>query len=193
MTTQHPSAEGLHDSGEVTPQPSSGTAGGFGSGADTAEVIRSEEQLDVARRAEVVGRVRISKRVVSEERQVTVTVRREELVVEELSTDASTSYGDEATSYGDTAGGGPGARTGGTTQGAAVLELVLSEEEVEVVTRVVPRERVRVFVDTVTGAVEVADTVAKEVVDVQGVDGDDLDRTDLDRTDLDRSERGMTR
>ncbi len=129
---------------------------------DTAEVIRSEERLDIGRRSEVVGRVRIAKRVVTEERQVTVTVRREELVVEELPADAATS----GSPHPDDGGSLLQQSTGGTHTSEPVLELWLSEEEVEVSTRVVPRERVRVYVDTVTGSVEVTETVGKEVVDV---------------------------
>ncbi len=152
MTSHHPPADALP-----------GTGGGMPAG-NAAEVVRSEERLDIGRRSEVVGRVRIAKRVVSEERQVTVTVRREELFVEELPTDT-----DARTSgavYSDDDGGLVQQSTGGTHTTEPVLELWLSEEEVEVTTRVVPRERVRVYVDTVTGAVEVSDTVGKEVVDV---------------------------
>ncbi|HYO39169.1 MAG TPA: DUF2382 domain-containing protein [Nocardioidaceae bacterium] len=158
MTSHHPSAEALHGMGGVT-APGSPDAVPAG---DTAEVIRSEERLDIARTSEVAGRVRIAKRVVTEERQVTVTVRREELVVEELPADAGAATS-AALADGD---GLVQQSTGAAHASEPVLELWLSEEEVEVSTRVVPRERVRVYVDTVTDSVEVAETVGKEVVDV---------------------------
>jgi uncharacterized protein (TIGR02271 family) len=142
MTSHHPSTEGLQAGG----RPDAGV-----------ELVRSEEQLHVSRHSEVAGRLRISKRVVSEERQVTVTVRREELVVEELPVDAAAAPSEGLLSAGD-----------GTRSTEPVLELWLSEEQVEVTTRVVPRERVRVFVESVTDSVQVSDTVAREVVDVDG-------------------------
>jgi stress response protein YsnF len=48
-----------------------------------------------------------------------------------------------------------------------VAEIWLSEEEVEVVTRVVPRERVRVHVNTITESLHVQEALAREVVDVE--------------------------
>ena len=117
---------------------------------DGIEVIRSEERLVAGTQRVVTGRVRLAKRIVVEERTVTVSVRREELVVEHLPPGPS----DVAT----------GLRP--SDAGAPVLELVLSEEEVEVVTRVVPRERVRVFVDTTQDSTAVEGTVRREVVDV---------------------------
>jgi uncharacterized protein (TIGR02271 family) len=130
--------------------------------AGTAEVVRSEERLLVGTRSHVVGRLRIAKRVVTEERVVTVTVRREELVVEQLpGADGQASL--ESLLVEQAAHGGDRADR---TAGPAV-DLWLSEEEVEVTTRVVPRERVRVYVDTVTAHVPVSGTVAREVVDVE--------------------------
>lgn len=123
-----------------------------------AEVVRSEERLQVGTRSEVVGRVRIAKRVVTEERTVTVTVRREELVVEEVPVDPSGAPGGLLTEH-------PGPGSSGTRTSPSV-EIVLSEEEVEVTTHVVPRERVRVYVDTVTELVEVDESVAREVVEL---------------------------
>jgi uncharacterized protein (TIGR02271 family) len=122
-----------------------------------AEVVRSEERLDVTTRVQEVGRVRIAKRVVTEQRVVTVNVRREELVVEELPVDPN--HAPLVVEHGGLSGGARG--------GPPVVEMWLSEEEVEVTTRVVPKERVRVFVDTVTEVAEVRDTVGREVVEVE--------------------------
>ena len=116
----------------------------------TVDVVLAEERLTAGTRTVERGRVRVAKRVVVEERTVTVQVRREELVVEHLPAGSGTL--DEA----------PARTTGGP-----VLELTLAEEEVEVVTRVVPRERVRVYVDTVSSTEAVEATVAREEAAVE--------------------------
>ena len=56
---------------------------------DAVEVIRSEERLVAGVERHVTGSVRIGKRIVTEERTVTVTVRREELYVENLTPEPS--------------------------------------------------------------------------------------------------------
>ena len=124
------------------------------------EVIRSEERLVAGVEREIVGSVRIGKRIVTEERTVTVTVRREELFVEELAASAAT------------AGRGIDAATGQRGTGP-VVTMTLSEEVPEVVVRVVPREQVRVYVDQVTSGQKVRADVAREVVEVDGVVVDD--------------------
>jgi len=128
---------------------------------DAAEVVRSEERLEVTTHTQVVGRVRVAKRVVTEERVITVSVRREELIVEELPVDPDHVHDGLVTER-------SGAGSDGTRTVAPVVDMWLSEEQVEVVTRTVPRERVRVFVDSETDFVDVAGTVAKEVVEVDG-------------------------
>jgi stress response protein YsnF len=132
---------------------------------DSVEVVRSEEQLRVGTRSEVSGRVRLVKRVVTEERTVTVTLRHEELVVEHLPAEEDEGAPGAVTVLPD---GAPqdGPRT--EAAGEPTLELLLCDEELEVVTRVVPRERVRVYVDSVVEVVEVRDDVQREVVDVEG-------------------------
>jgi len=99
--------------------------------------------------------------VITEERVVTVSVRREELVVEELPVDPDRPHGSLVTERSVTAADGAGTA-------AAVIDMWLSEEEVEVQTRIVPKRRVRVFVDTATDMIDVSGTVAREVVDVDG-------------------------
>lgn len=116
------------------------------------ELTRSEEVAVAGTQRVVTGRVRVTKRVVVEERTVTVPVRREEVVVEHLGPD------DALAPDAVTAG------AGGTS--APVVDLILHEEQVEVVTRAVPTERVRVFVDTVRETVAVDTTLAREVIDV---------------------------
>jgi uncharacterized protein (TIGR02271 family) len=119
------------------------------------EVVRREERLAVGTTRHAVGRVRVAKRVVTEQRTVTVTVRREELVVEQQPLPSDTSL-DEAEPFADRGG-------------APVLELVLSEEEVHTEVVVVPRERVRVYVDRVESSTQVSADLAREVVQVDRV------------------------
>ena len=63
-----------------------------------------------------------------------------------------------------------GAGAAAVDNGLPVLELVLLEEEMEVITRVVPREPVRVFLDSVETTTEVTEQLAHEVVAVDGVE-----------------------
>ena len=115
------------------------------SAGQPVEVVLAEERLLPGTRTVERGRVRVAKRVVVEERTVTVQVRREELVVEHLPAGADALVEPRA-----------------GTLGEPVLELTLAEEEVEVVTRVVPRERVRVYVDAVRSTESLEATVARE-------------------------------
>jgi uncharacterized protein (TIGR02271 family) len=118
------------------------------------EVVRSEERAEVGVERVARRRVRLVKRVVVE--QQVIELRREELHVEELPVADLALTGEE-----------PALAVGRREP----LELVLSEEEVVVTRRVVPRERVRVFVDTVRESAEVAFALRHEEVDVQDVSG----------------------
>jgi uncharacterized protein (TIGR02271 family) len=109
-----------------------------------AGVVRSEEQLRVSTRTEPTGRVRIRKTVTSQEVTRSVTLRREELSVEELPVQA------DADDNGRVADDGEGWE----------IELVLHEERLVVTT--VPVERVRVRVHRVTDEVEVAEVLRRE-------------------------------
>lgn len=112
----------------------SGDVGGMGSAAaaDGASFIRREERLRTDTVRVPVERVRLVKRVVVEQVTRTVEVRREELHVETLPVEGGA--------------GGPGGAAGGPTQ---PFEMVLHEEQVEMVKRLVPRERVRVSVERI--------------------------------------------
>src|SRR5215212_6150648 len=118
-----------------------------GSASDDA-TTRSEEQLRVGTASPERGRLR--KYVVTEEVQHTVPVRREEVRVErEPVIDSNVDR---------------------PTDGPAISdeehEMVLYEEEVVTEKRVVPKERIRLTKDTVTGEQQVADEVRKEQIDV---------------------------
>lgn len=127
---------------------------------DMAEVVRSEERLTVTTDVVPVERVRLVRSVVTELR--TVEVRREELRIEREP------LGGEAAAINV----GP---DGVADLGPTYLEIVLHEEEV--LTRTVPRERVRIYVDRATGEQHVQDTVRQEVVSVEMVDGGQATRS----------------
>lgn len=118
--------------------------------ADQAvEVVRTEEQLRVGTSTRVRERVRLRKRVVSEEVTRTVTVAREVLDVEHVPADPSDPWDHP-----------------GSEPAATDLEIVLHEERVTVTTVVVPVERVRVRVDRVTEQVAIAEVLRREEVEV---------------------------
>jgi uncharacterized protein (TIGR02271 family) len=113
---------------------------------EAVSLVRSEERLLLGRETRVSERVRLRKRVVSEDVTKTVTLRREELVVErEPITDAGVETdGHEPSTHEE-------------------LEIVLHEERVEVV--VVPVERVRVRVVRVEGERTVTEVLRREQIE----------------------------
>lgn len=115
---------------------------------DRAEVVRSEERLDVSTRRVPFGRAVLRKVIVVEQRTVTVDVAHEEVRLEIVP------IGDDADEV--------------APHGAhvALPELVLSEEQIVVTKRVVPVERVRLRVDEVALDVRVSEDVRREQVDV---------------------------
>jgi uncharacterized protein (TIGR02271 family) len=118
-------------------------------------MTRSEEELRVSTAERERGRVRLRKYVTTEQVQQTVPVRREQVRVErEPITDANLD-----------------AATSGPDLSEAEHEVILREEEPVVEKRVVPRERVRLDKDTVTGEEQVTEELRKEQVDVQDEDG----------------------
>lgn len=123
---------------------------------DGGELVAEAERLTARAVPEQGRRVRLRTRLVTEERQITVTVQREELVVDHL--DA------EGRSLGEPTPVRGGAAVQRGTEAAA--ELVLHREEVEVVKKVVPSERVRVFVDRMTTEQRVTENVSREQIEV---------------------------
>jgi uncharacterized protein (TIGR02271 family) len=131
-------------------------AGGYDREAtgDDDAMTRSEEELQVGSEARERGRVRLRKYVTTEQVQQTVPVQREEVRLErEPITDANR----------DAAMRGP-------DLSEAEHEVVLHEEQPVVEKRTVPKERVRLDKDTVTGQEQVAEEVRKEQIDVEGED-----------------------
>src|SRR5215204_3589235 len=113
-----------------------GTVGRDVSGPTTDDAMtRSEEELRVGTSERERGRVRLRKYVTTEQVQQTVPVQRERVRVErEPITDANRD-----------------AATSGPDISEEEHEVILREEEPVVEKRVVPRERVRLDKDTVTG------------------------------------------
>jgi uncharacterized protein (TIGR02271 family) len=125
------------------------------SGPTTDDAMtRSEEELRVGTETRERGRVRLRKYVTTEQVEQTVPVQRERVRVErEPITDANFD-----------------AATSGPEISEEEHEVILREEEPVVEKRVVPRERIRLDKDTVTGEERVDEQVRKEQIDVH--DGD---------------------
>ena len=116
-------------------------------------LVRSEERARVAFPVRVRGRVRLTKRVVTEEVTHTFTLRREELVVEELP--------------GDEPGSEPSLDSPLAEQGEELFEVVLHAEQVVPTTVVVPIERIRVGTRVVSSDVVVSADLLREQVGVE--------------------------
>jgi uncharacterized protein (TIGR02271 family) len=117
-------------------------------------MTRSEEELQIGTTQRERGRVRLRKYVTTEQVQQAVPVRRERVRLErEPVTDANQD-----------------AATSGPELSEAEHEVVLHEEEPVVEKRVVPRERIRLGKETVTGEERVAEDVRREQIELD--DGD---------------------
>ena len=140
-----------HDAGTVAT--GRGPVGNDVSGPETDDAMtRSEEELAVGTRTKEGGRARLRKYVVTEDVTTTVPVRKEKAVLEtEPITDANVD-----------------AATSGKDISEEEHEVVLSEEEVVTEKRVVPKERVRLGKETVTGEQEVSEEIRKERIETEG-------------------------
>ena len=118
---------------------------------EDVEITLSEERLQVRTRRVPTERVRMRKRIVTDEVTLTVTVQREELVVEREPLAADGAVGDVPEAV-------------GTGEGA---EFVLYAEEPVVERRIVPVERVRVSRGEVTETRQVFDQVRRERFEVE--------------------------
>ncbi|RYY05902.1 MAG: DUF2382 domain-containing protein, partial [Alphaproteobacteria bacterium] len=95
----------------------------YGPAGGPVDVIRHAEQLRAMTRSVPVERVRLKKVIVTEERTITVQVRREELRLEHETLDPATATP--------------------TTVGPSDLELILHGEQITITRTIVPIERVR--------------------------------------------------
>ena len=137
-----------HESSSPAP-PATGRAE---AGEEDLVVIRSEEQLRTTTETVVVRRLRLRKYIVTEERTITVQLRREEFRIEEVPADPAVPAGrDGAETY-----------LSGEDHEAT---MVLYAERPLIATEVVPVERIHLSKYMVTDNQIVAATVGHEVVE----------------------------
>lgn len=131
-------------------------------------MTRSEEQLKVGTERVAATRVRLVKYVVTEDVQITVPIRREEIRVEEIPLDGPDPGPGESLlpddeSLGRTAAGmPPGGTSSAATAGGLPEEIVLHTERPVVTVEVVPSERVRLRTELVEGQETVTGQVQRE-------------------------------
>jgi stress response protein YsnF len=157
-----PTVSGAVDTGprHAAPAESAGTIEPPTDGAMT----RSEEQLLVGTQRVATTRARLVKYVVTEDVQITVPIRREEIRVEQVPLDAVDDEPGESLVPAETADG-PTDRTAGGNTGLPG-EIVLHTERPVVTVEVVPVERVRLRVDVVEGQETVTEQVQREQIAV---------------------------
>jgi uncharacterized protein (TIGR02271 family) len=151
--SEAPSDSGLPVGGAPRGTAGRGPVGEDVSGPETDEAMtRSEEELRIDKIRRPSGLVRLRKYITTEQVAATVPVQREEVRIErEAITDANV-----------------GAAMSGPELSEEEHELTLSEEEVTVDKRVVPKERVRLDKDVVTEERTVDESVRKEQIEVEG-------------------------
>ncbi len=116
-------------------------------GAASAELTLHEDQLQVETERVSTHRVVLRRRIVTEVRQVEVTVRREELEVERRPL--------------------PGQPDTATAASSEPIVIVLSEEVPVVQLRTRPYEQVTVSVSTVAGKQDIAVTLDREEAEIR--------------------------
>ncbi|MGR7024621.1 DUF2382 domain-containing protein [Geodermatophilus sp. URMC 62] len=134
-------------------------------------MTRSEEQLRVGTEQVAATRVRVVKYVVTEEVQVTVPIRREEVRVEEVPLDAPDPGPGEslaptggAAVPGSATGTGSGVGTGTGVGAGLPEEIVLHAERPVVTVEVVPVERVRLRTELVGGQERITEQLQREQI-----------------------------
>jgi stress response protein YsnF len=127
-------------------------------------MIRSEEQLQVTTERVASKRVRLVKYVITEEVQITVPIRREEIRVEEVPLDAVDDGVGESLNADDTYGAHSARRSDPADGSGLPDEIVLHAERPVVTVEVVPVERVRLRVETVDGEERVTEQVQREQI-----------------------------
>ena len=122
--------------------------------ATDGAMTRGEEQLRVGTERVAATRVRLVKYVVTEDVQITVPIRREEIRVEEVPLDAPDDVGESLEV--------PAAGTGRPT--GLPDEIILHTERPVVTVEVVPVERVRLRTELVQGQETVTEQVQREQI-----------------------------
>jgi uncharacterized protein (TIGR02271 family) len=123
--------------------------------ASDGSMTRSEEQLRVGTERVSTSRARLVKYIVTEDVQITVPIRREEIRVEEVPLDAGDAAGP--------AGEGLVAESG-MTSGGLPDEIILHTERPVVTVEVVPVERVRLRTEVVQDTETVTEQVQREQI-----------------------------
>ncbi|TKV28853.1 DUF2382 domain-containing protein [Arthrobacter sp. NamB2] len=137
---------------------------------DDYAMTRSEEQLRVGTELRETERVRLVKRVVTEDVTLTVQIRREEFVVERVPVrDGAPLYDDGEGSFTD-AERERLYNAVGTAFNGDVVEMVLYEEKPRVEVDVVPIERVRIAREVHTQDEVVSGQVRKEVIETERIE-----------------------
>jgi stress response protein YsnF len=165
---------------QAAPPPASGHTGQHAvpDGMTDGAMTRSEEQLRVGTEQVAATRVRLVKYVVTEEVQVTVPIRREEIRVEHVPLDAPDLPGESladasgqyrtgteqaGTEQAGTVQAGS-AQGGGTGAGGLPTEIVLHAERPVVGVEVVPVERVRLTTEVVQGQERITEQLRREQI-----------------------------
>jgi uncharacterized protein (TIGR02271 family) len=146
-------AAGAREAGDDTVETAADTGREAAGQTGDDAMTRSEEELHVGTQPRERGRVRLRKYVTTDHVTQTVPVRREQVRLE------PTPAADDQPA------------TGGSDATDSGQEVVLHEEEPVVEKRVVPKERVRLDKQTVTGEEQVTDEVRKERIDVEDHSG----------------------
>jgi stress response protein YsnF len=130
---------------------------------DDGGMVRTEEQLRIAPERVATTRVRLVKYVVTEEVQITVPIRREEIRVEEVPIDAvDDGVGESLVT--DDSYGAHSVRPAAEASGGLPDEIILHTERPVVSVEVVPRERVRLRTELVQGQETVTEQVQREQI-----------------------------
>ena len=138
-------------------------------------MTRSEERLRVGTERVATTRARLVKYVVTEEVQITVPIRREEIRIEEVPVDAPDLGPGESLLPADRLPAGQRSTTGEYTTGSYDTggyqvaeglpdEIVLHTERPVVSVEVVPVERVRLRTETVEGQERITEQVQREQI-----------------------------
>ena len=128
-------------------------------------MVRNEEQLRIGTERVAATRVRLVKYVVTEEVQITVPIRREEIRVEEVPIDdVDNEVGESLVAADDSYGAHSAPRWGADSAGGLPDEIVLHTERPVVSVEVVPRERVRLRTELVQGQETVTQQVQREEI-----------------------------
>lgn len=145
--------------GDVTGDVAGDVAGNDGG------MVRSEERLRVGTERVGATRFRLVKYVVTEDVQITVPIRREEIRVEEVPLDtADSAVGESLLEHGDVAEGERPGRHTAPNEAGLPDEIVLHTERPVVSVEVVPTERVRLRRELVDGVETVSGQVQREQV-----------------------------